>query len=161
MTTLLIFLPSSSRVVGPCVLSQGTVRRRVGLKKQKRGIPVVFNPLCCLKEVIKSLQSRVTSRWQRRGECLHSPWCPSTPGTDPSGSAGHARHSHSAPAPHRTWWHTEGIRGRAKTQMSRNSCSPDLCLCTNSGALPKQYYPHPPPPLSTKPLLFNHKPSLR
>ena len=36
MTTLLIFLPSSSRVVGPCVLRQGTVHQRVGLKKKKK-----------------------------------------------------------------------------------------------------------------------------
>lgn len=112
--------------------------KELGLKKKKKkGVPVVFNPLYCLKEVIKSLQHCVTSRWQRRGERLHSPWCPSTPGTDPSGSAGHARHSRSAPAPHRTWWHTEGIR--AKTQMWRNSC------CVNLGALPKQYLPLPPP----------------
>lgn len=78
-------------------------------KKKKSGW-FFFYPLCptvgpCnnIQGVILSQQNHLTSRWQRQGERLHPPWCPLTPGTDPSGSAGLARRSRSVPAPRRTW----------------------------------------------------------
>lgn len=108
MSGLLIFLHVELSL--PCQKwRQGAFLHSVGGLKEKSGW-FFFYPLCptvgpCnnIQGVILSQQNHLTSRWQRQGERLHPPWCPLTPGTDPSGSAGLARRSRSVPAPRRTW----------------------------------------------------------
>lgn len=105
-----------SRVGDPCARvseiwrEEAVLQQLVGLKNRKSivggpfFIPSAPGGACGnVQEVIKSQQYHLTSRLRQRGECLRSPWCPLTPRPGPSGSAGHAPHSRSAPALHRTW----------------------------------------------------------